>query len=147
MATVEGIILDCAESVAELSAVLERYDDTGDVDMDVFIRDSAVAAAMLFSQVSEHRGRNPEITADQVLSQQQRIVGNLKEFYSADALDMVMTVVTKFTSDLVEELIDAIDEDSTMFPQFKEINKDNTLLFNMYSNQVIENDQHLSGGE
>lgn len=132
--SVTQIIIDGIEEINELSAVINTYDDSGDMDVYEIVRMSAVAAALAFDK-SKVSHKDQTSANDELSLQITRITDKLNEYdIEKEHLDIVTTAITLFVTELADKLILVI-KDQSKTATFSKIRDDMSLLFNVMDNK------------
>lgn len=138
------IIIDCIDEINELSAVINSYDETGDMDPYEIIRMCAVAAALAFDKSKVNQ--KDQVSKDNDLSLQiSRIKDKLSEFdLNEDNFNTIITAVTFFVTELADKLILVI-KDQTRVATFNKVRDDMSLLFNVLDNKDGKTNEDTGG--
>lgn len=122
------IILDVAEDVEELSAILNTHDNSGDVDADTYIKAGAVCAALAFCNSKPLDSDRGDYKPQDYIDQMTRINGMITDDYEGDSYSVVRTSMDLFITSITTSLILSM-EDQSKTPLFKSIKDDLSLVF------------------
>lgn len=123
-----NIIIDAADDIEELSALLNTHDETGDVDADVFIKMSAVCAALAYCNSKVNACDRGEYKDTDFQSQLSKIDESVRKFYIGETYSIIRTAIDLFISTISADLIMALS-DQTLTPVFSKIKEDLSLVF------------------
>lgn len=124
------IIIDASDDVEEVSAILARHDETGDVDPDDFIKAGSVCAALAYCNSKVSEADRGDYKPEDFINQVKRIDEMVDKYYQDESYSVVRTAIDLFIATVTTSLICALN-DQKHTPLFKSIKEDLSLVFSV----------------